>query len=87
MNHVFTLDQIEALAAFARENGRTWKMKLRSAWERSDCDSPLLQLRNAGGFGPRGLAWISPTDIRDILQVHRFIASEELRLQNLFAIA
>lgn len=86
MNHVFTLGQIEALAKFAADNGRNWKSRVRAEWERSYCNSEMLQLRNASGFGPRGLRSITVTDILAIRDICRFKASEELRLQNLFGL-
>jgi hypothetical protein len=42
------------LEKFATENGRTWKSKLRDAWDRGDAYD-LHYLRNASYFGPRGL--------------------------------
>lgn len=44
-----------ALIQFAEENGRTWKSKLRHAWETGQASAPLQSLRNASYFGPRGL--------------------------------
>jgi hypothetical protein len=54
-----TLEQLEALRAFAAENGRTWKTKLNEAWMNANASingehSPeLQQVRNR--LGPRWL--------------------------------
>lgn len=55
-------EQTGALERFAALNGRKWKAKLRTAWERSSYsgaakqDAEILQgLRNAADFGPAGL--------------------------------
>jgi hypothetical protein len=45
-----------ALAEFYREHGRTWKAKLRAAWERGDAPPMLQYLATHKCFGPAGLA-------------------------------
>ena len=54
-----TPEQWDALVAYAREHGRTWKAQLLTDW-RDGRDSGLLrQIRNS--FGPR---WLMLIDIR-----------------------
>lgn len=48
-------EEREALHAYARENGRTWKAKLRQSWENGTATEALQRLRNASYFGPSGL--------------------------------
>jgi len=60
--HALSADQLEALRAFAEENGRSWKSKLNTAWSTGRYDDysgtddygSLQQVRNR--FGP---AWLS----------------------------
>lgn len=45
-----THEETQALAEFARKNGRYWKEELRNAWMKAGLDCPLLHgLRNTHG--------------------------------------
>ena len=48
-----TLEQDQALRAFASKHGRTWKQALREAWMRGSDGGELRQIRNT--FGPSWL--------------------------------
>ncbi len=48
-------EEIQALAAYASENGRSWKAKLRDAWTNASEPGTLQALRNSSWFGPAGL--------------------------------
>ena len=64
MEQTLTTEQIQALKAFAKDNGRYWKAVLRDVWMAggfnsetgSYIDAPLMQLRNMEGVGP---AWLN----------------------------
>ncbi len=47
------LAQIEALRAYARHHGRTWKVELRAEWMRASAEPLLHRLRNS-----HGLSWL-----------------------------
>lgn len=42
-----TTEQLEALARFAEQHGRTWKAQLSDLWMRAAADSILPGLRNS----------------------------------------
>lgn len=42
-----------ALVSYAKENGRTWRAKLRALWESGKDEGPLRGLRNVIGPGKR----------------------------------
>jgi hypothetical protein len=42
-------EQLEALVAFAREHGRTWRRILSAMWEQSEAPPALQALRNSHG--------------------------------------
>jgi hypothetical protein len=48
-----SVDQLMAVQAFKKTNGRRWKSLLLWEWDRGDCEPELRQLRNA--LGPRWL--------------------------------
>ena len=52
-----TVEQWEALKAYAAEHGRTWKSKLLDDWTYARTSGPLQQVRNT--FGPRWLMLIN----------------------------
>lgn len=55
----FTPDQVEAIRAYAREHGRTWKRQLTDEWANG---SPALRwLRNT--LGPSGLLALRLADL------------------------
>ena len=70
MKNTPTAEQIEALKAFAKHNGRTWKAVLRDIWMAGGYDSergayvdaPLMQLRNNEGFGP---SWLNRFSLKE----------------------
>ncbi len=43
------LSQVEALRAYARRHGRTWKAELRAEWMRASAEPLLHGLRNSHG--------------------------------------
>jgi hypothetical protein len=49
MANIPSTEQIEALKAYAREHGRTWKSQLLADWERARTVGPLQALRNSHG--------------------------------------
>ncbi len=59
-------DEKQALAAFAKENGRLWKSKLRDAWMNGQVEGKLLWLRNARCFGPAGLEKIKTKELAHV---------------------
>ena len=48
-----TPEQLAALVAYARENGRTWKSRLNHDWSTGQSTGALQQVRNS--FGPSWL--------------------------------
>jgi hypothetical protein len=42
-------EQVEALRAYAKQNGRTWKSALRNAWENGTASPPMMRLRSSHG--------------------------------------
>lgn len=62
----FNLNTAEhaALFEFADANGRTWKSKLRAAWEAGSASHALHALRNVTFFGPKGLEAYKPEKLR-----------------------
>jgi hypothetical protein len=55
MRWQLTLEERLAINEFAAANGRTWKFKLRTAWETGTASQTLQYLRNHRCFGPDGL--------------------------------
>ncbi len=58
MQYGLTIEQVEAIHAYAKANGRAWKSALRADWESGgyvdqDLAPYLQQVRN--NFGPRWL--------------------------------
>jgi hypothetical protein len=51
-----TAEQWQALQAFAKKHGRTWKHQLMELWQSGRDIGYLRQIRNT--IGPRGLATI-----------------------------
>jgi hypothetical protein len=52
-NPPLSAEQISALQGYAVENGRYWKSKLLTDWEKGRSQGPLQQVRN--NIGPSGL--------------------------------
>ena len=69
MKNTLTAEQIQALANFAKANGRNWKQALRDAWMAggydattgSYIDGPLQNLRNT--FGP---SWLTGFSLKQV---------------------
>ncbi len=64
-----TEEQIEALRAYAKEHGRTWKADLNHDWMTGQAFGALQQIRNQ--FGPSWLvrfSFKSPAAIRPVTQ-------------------
>lgn len=53
MQYALTVQQLEALKEYARENGRAWKSALMVDWMGGKCSAELQQIRN--NFGPSWL--------------------------------
>ena len=69
MKKQLTAEQMKAIRSFARENGRTWKTSLRSAWETGNYapyeNAPALQtIRNT--FGP---SWLVAFNLKEVCTV------------------
>lgn len=65
-----------ALKKYISNNGRTWKSKLRHAWERAETEGALQQLRNT--LGP---SWLDKVSTEKLLNC----VSEERPVQSLCA--
>lgn len=49
MSAPLTSDELDAIAQFANEHGRTWKAELRDLWMRAAAPPTLHRLRNTHG--------------------------------------
>jgi hypothetical protein len=81
-----TVDQARAIVAFANENGRTWKDKLRSAWLTASArihgeHSPYLQqVRNT--LGP---SWLNSCTLDEVQAIADTTTPEDLKITELLA--
>lgn len=76
-----TVDQARAILAFANENGRTWKEKLRTAWFSASAringeHSPYLQqVRNT--LGP---SWLNACSLDAVQAIADTTTPEDLKI-------
>lgn len=71
MNANLNVEQVQAIGAFAKQNGRTWKQVLRDAWMRGGyceqngayLDACLHSLRNT-----HGPSWLTRFSLRGVVK-------------------